>query len=270
MDCFESAACGQCYVCRMVEVFREVWRVLRDDGTLWLNLGDTFASSPKGNPGSLSKGLTNQGRRAAIANMHRTRSTIVGELKPKDLVGMPWRVAFALQADGWYLRSDIIWHKPSPMPESVMDRPTKSHEYLFLLTKSQRYYFGQDELRHEPTGITGGACVGKVDQDGPNARRMSQERNKKLRERGANRRDVWTINPAQFKGAHFAVMPEELARLCILGGCPEGGVVLDPFLGSGTTGKVAQQYGRDFIGIELSAEYLELARDRFKQSRLFG
>jgi len=207
----------EAYVANMVEVFREVRRVLRDDGSLWLNLGDSYASSPASG-GEQSATMTGGEHKRTP----RTRYTRPPGLKPKDLVGIPWRVAFALQADGWYLRSDIIWHKPNPMPESVRDRPTKAHEYLFLLTKSKRYYYDADAINPA----------------------------------GRNKRSVWTVATAPYAGAHFAVFPPKLIEPCILAGCPEGGTVLDPFAGSGTTGRVAIANRRRAVLCDVNAEYL--------------
>jgi len=216
----------EAYVAEMVSLFREVWRVLADDGTLWLNLGDSFA-------------------------------------KEKQLLGIPWRVAFALQADGWYLRSDIIWHKPNPMPESVTDRPTKSHEYLFLLTKSPRYYYDHEAIK-EPS-VTGAwdamPPIGGVKQTEGNENH-TYSGNTPASDGKRNKRDVWTINTKPFKGAHFAVMPEALVEPCVLAGSAEGDTVLDPFTGSGTVAVVANRHGRNFVGTELNAEYAQIAYDR--------
>ena len=213
------------YVAEMVALFREVRRVLKDDGTLWLNLGDSYAGSGKGPSQSLS---------AEARDMTHTMHTafVPDGLKPKDLIGIPWRVAFALQADGWYLRSDIIWHKPNPMPESVTDRPTKAHEYVFLLTKSARYYYDAAAIA-EPS----------IDDT-------------------RNARTVWSITTQPYKGAHFATMPPELARRCIFAGSKTGDTVLDPFGGAGTTGLVADRLGRDAMLIELNPTYAEMARQR--------
>ena len=252
------------YVNNMVEVFREVKRTLRDDGTLWLNLGDSYASFRDGKAvpdttrgdslGTLvSKGLAK----------NRMATTFIGtNIKHKDLVGIPWRVAFALQADGWYLRQDIIWAKPNPMPESVTDRCTKSHEYLFLLSKSARYYFDNQAIK-EPT----------VTRDNTNRDRDTTKLNNtpgRTRMAGLktnnydmrNKRDVWTLTTKPFKGAHFAVMPEALVEPCILAGSRGGDTVLDPFAGSGTVGVVALREGRKFIGAELNPEYAAMAVER--------
>jgi site-specific DNA-methyltransferase (adenine-specific) len=227
------------YVARMVEVFREVRRVLRDDGTLWLNLGDSYAS--------------------------------------KSLAGIPWRVAFALQADGWYLRQDIIWHKPNPMPESVTDRCTKAHEYVFLLSKSARYYYDADAIK-EPASSMGkssgsncfrGAGHFRESAGGP-AKRDGRDMASVGRGPDRNRRDVWTIATKPFNGAHFAVMPPELVEPCILAGCPKGGVVYDPFTGSGAVGEQALLLGRDFEGSEINPDYHAIAQHRISRAQAAG
>jgi DNA modification methylase len=251
----------EAYAARMVEVFREVRRVLRDDGTCWVNLGDSYASSPSSG-GAQSSVLTGgEHKRTPRMPYHRPKA-----LKPKDLVGIPWRVAFALQADGWYLRQDIIWHKPNPMPESVRDRCTKAHEYIFLLSKSERYYFDAEAIA-EPA-INAGKVV--TNNNGKNGQMgdFGATRGGFMRPEGVtvkdtrNKRSVWTVTTKPYKGAHFATFPPDLIEPCIKAGCPEGGTVLDPFAGSGTTLAVATKLGRNSIGIELNAEYIELARAR--------
>ena len=222
------------YVAGMVEVFREVRRVLRDDGTLWLNLGDSYVSSPRGN-------------------------------KPKDLIGIPWRVAFALQADGWWLRQDIIWSKPNPMPESVTDRCTKAHEYLFLLSKSARYHFDADAIKEPMTAssATRLSQPGLAEQKGSD--RVPGKTNGAMKAVGGdtrNKRSVWTVATQPFSEAHFATFPPALIEPCILAGCPKGGTVLDPFGGAGTTGVVADRLGRDAILIELNPDYIKIAEKR--------
>jgi len=216
------------YVEKMVEVFREVKRVLKHDGTVWLNLGDSYSTS-SGTGGTKSF----QPKQPMFAYTRKAPKN----LKPKDLVGIPWRVAFALQADGWYLRQDIIWHKPNPMPEPVQDRCTKAHEYIFLLTKSSKYYYDIDSIRE------------------PSKR---------------NRRSVWTINTQPYKEAHFATFPQKIPELCIKAGSKEDDVVLDPFFGSGTTGYVAQKLGRRWIGIELNEDYIKIAKKRLAQQEMFA
>jgi len=265
------------YVNELVEVFREVWRVLSDDGTLWLNLGDSYAggkgksgqANPEAQAERASNGESINQAHHQVAGQGKTRPTddraMLREagLKPKDLIGIPWRVAFALQADGWYLRSDIIWHKPNPMPESVTDRPTKSHEYLFLLTKSPRYYYDHVAVR-EPS------VTGSWDAMPPIGGAKHVEGNENNTYSGntpasdglRNKRDVWTIATKPFKGAHFAVMPEALVEPCVLAGSAEGDTVLDPFTGSGTVGVVALKHRRNFVGTELNPEYVEIAEQR--------
>jgi site-specific DNA-methyltransferase (adenine-specific)/site-specific DNA-methyltransferase (cytosine-N4-specific) len=216
------------YIANLVTVFREVRRVLKDDGTLWLNIGDSYTSG--------GRTWRDTDEKNAARGMSYRAPTPEG-LKPKDLVGVPWKLAFALQADGWYLRSDIIWYKPNCQPESVKDRPTRSHEYLFLLTKSEKYFYDHEALRERA-------------KDGGGLR---------------NRRTVWDINTRPYSGAHFAVFPPDLVLPCILGGSKRGDWVLDPFFGSGTTGVVALQNQRKCIGIELNPEYANLAEERLRQ-----
>lgn len=257
------------YVSRMVAVFAEVRRVLRDDGTCWVNLGDSYAATSTG--GASDKSLLHGGRGVGPNEKIKQGPAIVRlappGLKPKDLVGIPWRVAFGLQADGWYLRSDIIWHKPNPMPESVRDRPTKSHEYLFLLTKSSRYCFDAEAVREQasrgPHTRNRLSCFkkqGKVGRHHQGNPVISLDGNRNLR-------SVWTIPTQRYKGAHFATFPRRLVSPCIKAGTKPGDTVLDPFAGSGTTGAEAVTLGRDFIGIDLSADYLRLARQRIADAR---
>jgi DNA modification methylase len=265
------------YVKHIVEIFEECRRVLRSDGTCWVNLGDAYSSNPsKGGsgPGSKSGAHQTYARNKLIprgSGRWGGGNNHVPGLKEKDLIGLPWRVAFALQEAGWWLRSDVIWSKPNPMPESVKDRLSRSHEYLFLLTKSKRYWYDADSIRqpvapstiarlkransgkksHAPgqvshSGICGPWTGGKFNRE-PS---------------GANARTVWTIATKPYAGAHFATFPKELPRRCILAGCPGGGIVLDPFAGSGTTGEVAKELGRNSILIELNPEYLPLIQKR--------
>jgi DNA modification methylase len=228
------------FVSKMVDVFRRVRRVLRPDGTLWLNLGDSY---------SANRGQGNTGR-------------YEGGIKPKDLIGIPWRVALALQADGWWLRQDIIWHKPNPMPESVTDRCTKAHEYIFMLAKSERYHFDAQAIREEgviPAGTKGAkGSAERASQPGVNSRPPEY----KVYDGFRNKRSVWTVTTRPFKGAHFATFPPDLIEPCILAGCPEGGHVLDPFGGAGTTGLVARRLGRNATLIELNPDYAKIARER--------
>jgi DNA modification methylase len=252
------------YVTKMVEVFREVRRTMRGDGTLWLNLGDSYFPH-NGSRGNVSSegGDTVRGRGNRYQPAPRFNEC---GLKEKDLCGIPWRVAFALQTDGWWLRSDIIWSKPNPMPESVTDRPTKAHEYIFLLTKSARYYYDQDavsevalphrgevlENRDSGTGKARGMS-GQADRQGNFVSSFDERR---------NARTVWTIPSQPFPEAHFATFPPTLPERCIKAGSKEGDTVLDPFCGAGTTGLVALRLDREFVGIELNPEYAEMAGRR--------
>ena len=255
----------EAFVAEMVAVFREVKRVLRDDGTLWLNLGDSYASyrdgkaTPDTTRGDSEGTLVPKG-----SAKNRMASTFAGSsIKHKDLIGIPWRVALALRADGWYLRQDIIWHKPNPMPESVRDRCTKAHEYIFLLSKSPKYYFDNKSIK-EPAKVSskgirfGGSKYG----DNNDPKHATKSGNVSKEYDFANKRSVWTVTTKPYKGAHFATFPQDLIEPCILAGCPEGGTVLDPFGGAGTTGLVASRHGRNAILCELNPEYAELAKNR--------
>lgn len=260
------------YVCNLVSVFREARRVLKADGTLWLNLGDSYAANR-----SYQVPSTKGGTKHGPAQAAQGRGSVVPDgLKPKDLIGIPWRVAFALQADGWYLRQDIIWHKPNPMPESVTDRCTKAHEYLFLLSKSDRYYFDSDAIR-EPYadgsysadaiakngGVAGGGRpVGdnfnkkNRHESGTTTPKSRAERARLLNPLGRNKRSVWTIPTKPYRGAHFATFPPALIEPCTLASSAEGDTVLDPFSGSGTTCLVALKHRRKFIGIDINKSYV--------------
>ncbi|MCI9234739.1 MAG: site-specific DNA-methyltransferase [Anaerotruncus sp.] len=232
------------YIENLVKVFREVQRVLRPNGTLWINIGDSYATRSGAQPPTNTR------------NIHgHTAKQLPAGYKYKDLMGIPWMLAFALRTDGWHLRQDIIWAKPNCMPESVRDRCTKSHEYIFLLSKSDRYYFDAAAISEPIAEINVTRYLKSFGGKGyrnevPNLRR--------------NKRDVWIIGTGGFKGAHFAVFPEKLVEPCILAGCPEGGLVLDPFAGSGTTGVVAKHLARNFIGIELNPEYCRMADERIR------
>jgi len=256
------------FVENLVKVFREVKRVLRDDGTVWLNLGDTYSSHKdcKSTAQSLAKGT-----QAEVAHVidkgksvsRNTKKLKQAGLKNKDLIGIPWRVALALQADGWYLRQDIIWHKPNPMPESVRDRCTKAHEYIFLLSKSPKYYFDNDSIKEDAKtapvlrdkmgeGYQADYTKGKRFSDGERVWGSTKK----------NKRSVWTVTTKPFKGAHFATFPKDLIEPCVLAGCPEGGTVLDPFGGSGTTAIVANKHNRNAVMCELNKEYIDIAIKR--------
>jgi len=266
------------YVENIVKVFREVKRVLKEDGTLWLNLGDSYSGSGKGrNPDGtvhVSSLIAKQGTSAGTV-MGNVKSGIVPNgLKPKDLVGIPWRVAFALQSDGWYLRQDIIWAKPNPMPESVKDRCTKSHEYIFLLSKSNQYYFDYEAIE-EPANYDGRKdTLMKGSKKYSNANIMPNAKPNSFAKEGHERwkwknglpmrrkRDVWFVNVKPLREAHFATFPPDLIEPCILAGCREGGIVLDPFMGSGTTGLVAKQQNKNYIGFEMNSDYCDIANKR--------
>lgn len=255
------------YIEKLVIVFREVKRVLKDCGTLWLNIGDSYYNyRPGGHERKQTIARTDQDN--PIAPSKRTNR--YAGIKEKDLIGIPWMLAFALRADGWFLRQDIIWNKPNPMPESVKDRCTKSHEYIFLLSKNEKYYFNNEAIsepfnsnptkprdkRNEKYGAAFLTPLGK-------GLRSGYENGKR------NKRSVWTVTTKAYTGAHFATFPKELIQPCILAGCPVGGVVLDPFFGSGTTGQVSQSLGRNWIGIEINPEYEKLQKERTAQQSIF-
>jgi len=284
----------EAYVEKLVDVFNEVKRVLRDDGTLWLNLGDTYA----GHNSRASKGRAGYGEPRECV----TKRIFQG-IKQKDIIGIPWMVAFALRESGWYLRQDIIWHKPNPMPESVTDRCTKAHEYIFLLTRSAKYHYDHEAIKtplkesslqrpgqdidnqtgsDRVPGKTNGkmkAVVGcnkhkNLEYNGQANHSFHRTRNQngdewESSDGKANKKSVWIVNTKPYKDAHFAVYPPDLIVPCIKAGCPKDGIVLDPFFGSGTTGAVAQRLGRKWIGIELNEDYIELASKRFKQTDMF-
>jgi DNA modification methylase len=251
------------YVANMVEVFSLVWYLLADDGVLWLNLGDSYFSTTKGTGGSSPETSPFQSRKG-VENFQAMNSIRLsaGELriKPKDLIGIPWRVAFALQEAGWYLRQDIIWAKPNPMPESVTDRCTKAHEYMFLLTKSERYYFDNEAIK-EPAVSTGFGGISNKATSKRAGSGLESEVNYEP-DGTRNRRSVWTIATKPYKGAHFATFPPALIEPCILAGSRPGDVVFDPFMGRGTTAQVALQHGRRYLGCELNPEYEQLQKQR--------
>lgn len=294
------------YIERLTEVFMEVHRVLKPNGTLWLNIGDSYwgggwrGSELNEHSGEIQKGSKGTHCGEAMPSCKGNK----GGYKPKDLIGIPWMLAFSLRNAGWYLRQDIIWHKPNPMPESVTDRCTKSHEYIFLLSKSQKYYFDHEAIQ-EPcidqnrTNFQSGSRSNGINKDRNDNDLGERSKNWRpktkncqydgqvlnsmhiRREMGLtdyvytvrNKRDVWSINVKPCKEAHFATYPEELVATCILAGCPKDGIVLDPFMGSGTTGIVANKLGRHFVGIELNPEYVEMAERRIgleeQQLKLF-
>ncbi len=252
------------YIEAMVEVFRCVKDILADDGVLWVNIGDSYNTSPAGN----KKWGDGVGTNKAYEEhqIHHGKK-IIKSLKPKDLIGIPWMLAFALRADGWYLRQDIIWHKPNPMPESVQDRCTKAHEYIFLLSKSQKYFYDNEAIKvpvKEDWG-TRDRTNGKYHNEGTGLQpHGGLEKSHEM----SNKRSVWSVNTKPYKGAHFAVFPEELIEPCILAGSRIGDVVLDPFMGSGTTAQVAQQLGRKYLGCELNLDYKTLQDKRVAQQSL--
>ena len=246
----------------LVKVFREIRRILKDDGTVWLNLGDSYSSGGRTT-------TTNQSLRGD-KDYGVTRPKPSKNIKPKDLIGIPWRVAFALQEDGWYLRQDIIWHKPNPMPESVKDRCTKAHEYIFLLSKNVKYYFDNEAIKEDSVTVNSKGergvpnsikTIGKSVEDDPMFRVRHGFKGMKPQEK-RNKRSVWTVTTKPFKGAHFATFPPDLIEPCVLAGCPEGGVVLDPFGGSATTGIVANKHNRNAVMCELNPDYIEIAKQR--------
>jgi DNA modification methylase len=255
------------FLANMVSVFREVWRVLKDDGVLWLNMGDSYATTPPGNRGKHAQGEIGDGNYARKWDRQlghgEDKKAIYKKtsLPPKNLIGMPWRLAFALQSDGWILRSDIIWAKPNPMPESVTDRPTKAHEYVFLLSKQGRYFYDADAVRENHVRLwnplakngsfTGGGIPRAEKADGriPNPK-------------GRNRRTVWTVATQPYSGSHFATFPTALIEPMILAGSRPGDLVLDPFSGTATVGEVSRKHHRRYVGLELNPKYIELAKER--------
>ena len=248
------------YVVALVEVFEEVRRVLKPEGTLWLNIGDAYWNSGKGVTGNklhIDFGKPREKEREGVPTIGKHP-----ELKSKDLIGLPWTVALALRKSGWWLRQDIIWHKPNPMPESVTDRCTKAHEYIFLLSKSRKYYFDYKAIQTKAKGLTLHDRTSRVSR-----KRFPHGTVNGIRKGGgpydmANRRSVWSITTKPFAGAHFATFPQELPGLCIQAGSREGDIVLDPFMGAGTTALVAKELGRNYMGFELKPEYIKIARER--------
>jgi DNA modification methylase len=256
------------YIAAMVEVFRCVWDVLEDNGTLWLNIGDSYYNYRPGKGQALVKQSVANNDQDLPQTCARRGNKLDG-LKEKDLIGIPWMLAFALRADGWYLRQDIIWHKPNPMPESVQDRCTKAHEYIFLLSKSQKYHYDNEAIKE--TAIHEGRIVKASGSDAKNGAKGKfgatsegfTTHDSLVTDR--NKRSVWTVTTKPYEGAHFAVFPQDLIEPCILAGAPVGGVVLDPFMGSGTTAQVAQHLGRKYLGCELNPAYAELQSKRLQQ-----
>jgi DNA modification methylase len=262
----------QAFVEELCKVFDEVWRVLKDDGTVWVNLGDSYAAfrDSKATPDTLRNGEGTAVGQAANRNPANLKAA---GLKHKDLIGIPWRFALAMQDRGWYLRSDIIWHKPNPMPESVTDRPTKSHEYIFLLTKSSKYYYDSEAIKEDAIWAEEKrAGLGRLNYRGKRQGEegTGQEAFVSIVDK-RNKRSVWTVNVKPYKEAHFATYPPELITPCILAGSKEGDIVLDPFSGSGTTGEVALQHNRNYIGLELNPDYAKLSEKRLSAAvGMFG
>ena len=274
------------YVDNLVRVFEQVRRVLKPQGTLWLNLGDSYAGSTMTGG---TKSLDGDGNKDKT-RMFKKAYLVPRDCKPKDLIGIPWMVAFALRAAGWYLRSDIIWHKPNPMPESVTDRPTKSHEYIFLMSKSQKYYYDYEAIQengitieNRPSGVVREREYNYNSKRNNNPDAYKSNNHKNLQDKGQqphtlrknrlnpdneevypvrNKRSVWTVTTKPYKGAHFATFPQELIIDCIKAGCPPGGIVLDPFSGANTTGITARKLGRNYISIELNPKYIALSKAR--------
>lgn len=280
------------YITKLVAVFKEVYRVLKPKGTLWINIGDSYAGSMKGAAAYPESAMNcKQGTNRGMLGKAALVNNMAHGFKQKDLIGIPWMLAFALRASGWYLRQDIIWQKSNCMPESVIDRCTRSHEYIFLLSKDRRYYFDNKSIKEPAAGFNNALPAGSTGTDHPNQRRRKGNaksfrgggaytrgqsfRNSNTIERMThgnsenltglrNKRSVWTVATAHNKIAHFATFPEKLIEPCIQAGCPEGGIVLDPFMGAGTTALVARRLKRNYIGIELNQEYLEIAERRIK------
>ena len=280
----------QDYIDRLTDVFSEVYRVLKPEGTLWLNIGDSYCGT--GDKGDYKDPKNENGRNGQSVS----KTKIVDGCKQKDLIGIPWMLAFSLRNTGWYLRQDIIWHKPNPMPESVTDRCTKSHEYIFLMSKSKQYYFDYEQIQEVATGYDGKKDTMKhgtkkyntpvlpntkvqslavnehqrwkfknLQEDGQKPNSMHLRRAEGLPDNVypvRNKRDVWSVNTKPDLNAHFAVYPEELIRPCILAGCPKDGIVLDPFMGSGTTARCAHRWGRHYIGFELNPDYISIIRKK--------
>lgn len=287
------------YLIKMTDIFREVKRVLKDEGTVWLNLGDSYVGTGGDRKKPVKREIFNiqQSNNPHEGRYERIKKLKENNLKPKDLIGIPWRVAFALQDDGWYLRSDIIWEKSNCMPEAVKDRPTKAHEYIFLMSKSNRYYYDYESIMEDCVNGDPNPPRGSIGAFGPhqNGRRLKGNR-KTFRGSGAytqnqafnnhfeiinkvhgnepnkllkrNKRTVWTVATAQCKEAHFATFPEKLIEPCIIAGSPEGGIVLDIFMGSGTTALVALQNRRNYIGFELNPKYIQIAENRLSEVQL--
>ena len=256
------------YVANMVDVFRHVRNIMSDDGTLWLNIGDSYYNYRGGSQAFVKQSVANTDQ--DLPDHSPTRNNVLDGLKSKDLIGIPWMLAFALRADGWYLRQDIIWHKPNPMPESVQDRCTKAHEYIFLLSKSAKYFYDYEAIQEQATTVENrpsGVVRDRVYDYDSKQKAMGRARGGEETPGATtrNKRSVWTVTTKPYLGAHFAVFPSDLIEPCILAGAPTGGIVLDPFMGSGTTAQVAQNLGRQYMGCELNLSYKELQDQRLAQ-----
>lgn len=271
----------EAYIAKLSDVFMEVYRVLKPEGTLWLNIGDSYNGNKKGNTETI--------KHKVVAESNDFHKKLWKGAKQKDLIGIPWMLGFTLRSQGWYLRQDIIWEKGNPLPESVTDRCTKSHEYIFLMSKSQKYYFDYEAIQEEATSSGKPRVFGANNQKGtlrndvgrvfnprtkncqydgqkPNSFHLSRENGEPDKEYYVrNKRDVWSVNVKLCKEAHFATYPFELIKPCILAGCPENGIVLDPFMGSGTTAIVARSLNRNYIGVELNPEYIKIAQKRLEK-----
>lgn len=268
------------YISKLTEIFAEIRRVLKNDGTLWVVIADSYSGSNqgKGTKNLSNKQASNRGTNYMNDKSHQSKLSRVKGYKPKDLIGIPWMLAFALRNNGWYLRQDIIWAKGNPMPESVKDRCTKSHEYIFLFTKSKKYYFDNSAMREEAVSISdmqrrvnNGHGEWKTKKAAGTYAVSGKHRSREelySKDGKRNKRDVWFINTKPCKEAHFAVFPDILIEPCILAGCPEGGIVLDPFMGSGTTAFVSMRNNRNYIGIELNPEYIKIAEKRIKMETM--
>jgi DNA modification methylase len=267
------------FIEKLVAVFDEVKRVLKPEGTLWVNMGDSYAAGPRNR--TIEQATRNSGLNGGLmsqAQSLKQPNKITGKLKAKDLIGIPWMLAFALRSKGWYLRQDIIWHKPNPMPESVTDRCTKSHEYIFLLSKSQKYYYDNEAIQElanydgRKDMVMKGSAKYANDYAPSTTNTQSiainghqRWKNNEAGEMIRNKRSVWTVTTKPFKDAHFATFPEDLIVDCIKAGCPENGIVLDPFMGAGTTALVARKLNRNYIGFELNREYIKIAEKRLSE-----
>lgn len=261
------------YVSNMVDVFREVRRVLKKDGTLWLNIGDSYAASGKSRgTGGFGENSSKQKTSKGSYFNSEINGKVPDGCKPKDLIGIPWMLAFALRNDGWYLRQDLIWHKPNPMPESVRDRCTKAHEYMFLLSKSQKYFYDADAIKIAGAGNKWGKYSNPKYGDGSLGKMKSTKEMTAVeyieKYKVVNKRSVWTVTTKPYKGAHFATFPQKLIEPCILAGSRPNDIVLDPFSGAATTGLVAERLGRKYVGIELNMDYIDMSIKRLSHNQL--